>query len=278
MRNTNRMGLLSLPLTVWMVWFLLIPLILVTVYSLQSKGPYGGVIYTWSLEQFKRALDPLYANVFLQSLRLSLITAVSTLVIGYPMAWMMARSRSGVKHLLMVAVMMPFMSNFVIRAYAVKFLIGVEGPINHFLLGHGLINSPLFQGDPWSTIWYGMITNYLPFMVIPLYVAIEQFDYRLVEAARDLGAGPWQVFRKVIFPLTLPAILAGSTLVFVPAMGEFIIPDLMGGSRTMFIGNLIADQFLKTRDWPFGSALSVFLLAVMGAVLYLQALVSRRAK
>ena len=231
--------------------------------------------YVWNLHQFDRAFDPLYFKIFLHSLRLAFATTLSTLILGYPMAWVMARSRPAWKHFYMIAVMMPFMSNFVIRAYAVKFLIGTEGPLNRFLLSFGLIQTPLFQSDPAVAIWYGMVTNYLPFMVIPLYVAMEQFDYRLVEAGKDLGAGSWHVFSKVIWPITWPAVGTGMTLVFVPAMGEFIIPDLMGGARTMFIGNLIAEQFLKSRDWPFGSALSVLLLAIMGAVIAIRMIAAR---
>jgi len=160
----------------------------------------------------------------------------------------------------MILVMLPFMSNFVVRAYAVKFLIGVEGPLNIFFHTMGVIDEPLFLNSPNLVVWFGMVTNYLPFMILPLYVALERFDKTLLEAAKDLGARKWTLCRQIIWPLAKPAAVTGFALVFVPALGEFVIPDLMGGARTMFLGNLLAEEFLKARDWPFGSTLAVIMM------------------
>lgn len=275
MNGQRKTGLLAAPLTLWLGWFLVLPIAFVAVYSLQVKGPYGGVVYVWNLDQYRRALDPLYGSVIWNSIRLALWTSASCLVIGYPMAWTMARARSSLRHLLMVAVMMPFMSNFVIRAYAVKFLIGAEGPLSRFAMALGFSSMPLFQDRPDLAVWYGMITNYLPFMVLPLYVTLEQFDMRLIEAAHDLGANSLQVGLKVLWPLTRRAIATGVILVFVPALGEFIIPDLMGGARVLYFGSLVTDQFLKARDWPFGAAFGMMMLVCVGFVLLLQGILQK---
>ena len=164
----------------------------------------------------------------------------------------------------MLLVMLPFMSNFVVRAYAVKFLIGVEGPINRLLMDFGLIHMPLFLESPRLAIWFGMVTNYLPFMVLPLFVAFERYDLALIEAARDLGASWLQVCSRVLWPMTKKPVLSGLVLVFVPAVGEFVIPDLMGGGKTMYLGNLMTEQFLRVRDWPFGAAVCISLMVVIG--------------
>lgn len=149
-----------------------------------------------------------------------------------------------------------------VRAYAVKFLIGVEGPLNRFLMGLQFIETPLFLDSPKLAVWFGMVTNYLPFMVLPLYVALERFDTVVLEAARDLGANSWQSWSKIMWPLTRHAVVTGFVLVFIPALGEFVIPDLMGGAKTMYLGNLLAEQFLKARDWPFGAAICIIALGL----------------
>lgn len=275
MHNRRKTGFLTVPLTLWLGWFLVLPIVFVAVYSLQVKGPYGGVVYVWNLNQYRRAFDPLYGSVLWNSVRLAVGTSLSCLLLGYPMAWTMARARPAYRNLLMVAVMMPFMSNFVIRAYAVKFLIGAEGPMSRFVMALGFSETPLFQHRPDLAVWYGMVTNYLPFMVLPLYVTLEQFDMRLIEAARDLGANALQVGLSILWPLTRRAVATGLTLVFVPALGEFVIPDLMGGARILYFGSLVTDQFLKARDWPFGAAFGIMMLVCVGCVLLLQSFMQK---
>lgn len=266
----------ALPYMAWLLVFLLGPLAFILITSFQQKGLWGGIEFVWSGDNYRRVADPLYMHVLASSIELAASTALSCLVIGYPMAWFIARRSPVMRRSLLILVMLPFMSNFVVRAYAVKFLIGVEGPLNKFLAYLGLIESPLLMSDPTWVIWFGMITNYLPFMVLPLYVVFERFDAALLEAARDLGASSWRVWWTILWPLTKPAVIVGTTLVFIPALGEFVIPDLMGGGRTMFLGNLLADQFLKARDWPFGAAVCVSAVGLVGMVLGVLMYVNRR--
>lgn len=233
-----------LPPVLWFFVFLLAPLCLVLAYSLSRRGTYGGVLFELNLDNYTRAFEWIYLKIFLNSLFLALTTAVSCLLIGYPMACVMATATKGLRSLLMILVVVPFWTNFVVRAFAIKVFLGP------------LSDSPL-------AVWIGMVTNYLPFMVLPLYVSLEGFDFTLIEAARDLGASYWSSFWRVLVPLTKKGIVTGLVFVFTPALGEFVIPDILGGARTMLIGNLITEQFLKARDWPFGSALSLLMIAIV---------------
>jgi spermidine/putrescine transport system permease protein len=270
-------GLGAAPYMAWMLFFLLGPLVFVLMVSFQQKGLWGGFEFTWTLDNYRRVVDGLYLKVLASSVYLALMTTFSCLMVGYPMAWFIARQSPSMRKALLILVMLPFMSNFVVRAYAVKFLLGVEGPLNHFLMYIGAIRDPFLMADPTLAIWFGMVTNYLPFMVLPLYVVFERFDVSILEAARDLGAGSWRIWWRVLLPLTTPVILAGSTLVFIPALGEFVIPDLMGGGRTMFVGNLLADQFLKARDWPFGASICVSAVSVVALFVVMVKLLTNHA-
>jgi spermidine/putrescine transport system permease protein len=251
---------LAVPAFGWLLWFILIPIGIVGAYSFMRKGVYGGVVFQPSLENYQRIADPIYLKIYFNSLKLAVFTSVICLMIGYPMAFVMATCKRQLRPLLLVCVMIPFWTNFVIRAYALKVLLGVHGPISSVLYLFGLIHEPMPLTDNALSVWLGMITNYLPFMVLPLYVTLEKFDFTLLEAARDLGASSRQVITQILLPLTRPGLITGLLLVFIPALGEFIIPDMLGGARTMLIGNLITEQFLKIRDWPFGSALSALLM------------------
>ncbi len=265
--SLRRPPLLALPAMGWFMWFLLIPLGFVVVYSLSTKGLYGGVVYHFTFENYQRATDWIYLRIFWSSVKLATLTAFSCLVIGYPMAYVMATASLRVRSALLVLVVIPFWTNFVVRAYAIKLLFGEAGPINEFALAFGLIHEPIVFANSDLSVWVGMVTNYLPFMVLPLYVALEKFDFSLLEAAKDLGAPGWKILLKVLIPMTKPGIITGTIFVFTPALGEFVIPDLLGGAKTMLMGNLITDQFVKTRDWPFGSALSMLMILVVTASL-----------
>jgi len=260
---------LVLPALGWFLWFLLIPLSIVILYSFATKGTYGGVVFRFSAENYFRATDWIYLRIFWNSLKLASLTALSCLFIGYPMAYVMATSSARMRSLLLILVVIPFWTNFVVRAYAIKVLFGELGPVNQVALALGLVHEPIAMANSDFAVWVGMVTNYLPFMVLPLYVALEKFDFTLLEAAKDLGASSWHILSRVLIPLTKPGIITGLIFVFTPALGEFVIPDLLGGARTMLIGNLITEQFLKTRDWPFGSALSLLLILVVMASLTL---------
>jgi spermidine/putrescine transport system permease protein len=258
---------LVLPAMGWFLWFLLIPMGFVVVYSLATKGTYGGIVYRFSVENYVRATDWIYMRIFWNSLKLATLTALSCLLIGYPMAYVMATASARMRSALLVLVVIPFWTNFVVRAYAIKVLFGELGPVNQLAQALRLIHEPIIFANSAFSVWLGMVTNYLPFMVLPLYVALEKFDFALLEAAKDLGAPGWKILLKVLIPLTKPGIITGIIFVFTPALGEFVIPDLLGGARTMLIGNLITEQFLKTRDWPFGSALSLLLIVIVMASL-----------
>lgn len=271
--------MLILPAVGWFLWFLLIPLGIVLVDSLATKGTYGGVVYRWTTENYVRAADWIYLKILWNSFRLATVTALSCLIIGYPMAYVMATAPARMRSILLVLVVIPFWTNFVIRAYAIKMLFGELGPVNQLAMAVGIIQEPIVFANGGFSVWLGMVTNYLPFMVLPLYVALEKFDFSLLEAAKDLGAPGWKILFKVLVPLTRPGIITGTIFVFTPALGEFVIPDLLGGARTMLIGNLITEQFLKTRDWPFGAALSLLLILIVmfSLLVYLRASSQERA-
>ena len=259
----NRPPFLVVPAMGWILWFLLIPLSIVAIYSFSMKGTYGGVVFHFNLESYERATDWIYLRIFWHSLKLAFLTAIGCLFIGYPMAYTLATSSRVIRTFLLVLVVVPFWTNFVVRAYAIKVLLGEEGPICRLALSLGILQDPLLWSQSSLSVGLGMITNYLPFMVLPLYVALEKFDFTLIEAARDLGASSSRILTQILVPLTRSGIVTGFIFVFTPALGEFVIPDLLGGAKVLLIGNLITDQFLKTRDWPFGSALSLLLLLVV---------------
>ena len=239
--------------------FLVVPIAISGLYSFARRGTYGGVLFEYQWGNYLRAFDPLYLRVLWNSVELSVLTTVSCFLLGYPLAYWCATASLRLRPWILLGVVIPFWTNFVVRAYAIKVLLGMLPE------SWSLLNSPF-------AVWLGMVTNYLPFMVLPIFVALEKFDFSLIEAARDLGAPPRKVIIRILLPLTLAGSVTGAIFVFTPALGEFVIPDLLGGARTILMGNLITDQFLKTRDWPFGSSLAVLLiLTVVGSlVLYLR--------
>lgn len=252
------------PYVIWLTLFVFAPLILVLVVSFQEKGLWGGVEWVWTTANYARGVDPLYLSVLGSSTELAGMTAIICLFVGFPMAWYMTSLSNRLRAFALLLILMPFISNFVVRAYALKFLIGIDGPLNRFLAVVGLTREPLFLTDVKGAVLFGMITNYLPFMILPLYVALEKFDLYLIESARDLGANHINIFFKVIWPIMTPAVVTGVTLVFVPALGELVIPDLLGGGKSMYMGNLLSEQFLKSRDWPFGASLCICMMIVIG--------------
>jgi spermidine/putrescine transport system permease protein len=261
--------LLILPLAGWFLWFLLIPLSFVLVYSFATRGPYGTTLFHLNVENYLRATHLVYLKIFWNSLKLALITSASCLLVGFPMAYTMATASKKIRAMLLMLVVIPFWTNFVVRTYALKVLLAEHGPVNQAALYFGLLQEPFVFANSGFAIWLGMLINYLPFMVMPLYVALEKFDFSLMEAAKDLGASSWRGFWEVLLPLIRPGMVAGLIFVFTPALGEFVIPDLLGGAKTLLLGNVITDQFLKTRDWPFGAALSLLLLVIVMVSLFL---------
>lgn len=270
-RGRERVQLATLigPASIYLIFFFVIPLGIVFVYSFLRRGAYGQLIWEFTLSNYVRVFDPLYLSIFWRSVLLALAATVGSLLLAYPFAYYIARRPSArTRNLLLVLVMIPFWTNFLIRTYAWRVILGGDGPINSFLLWTGLINEPLTLLFTDTAVLLGLIYGYLPFMVLPLYAAIERLDFSLMEAASDLYANGWNAFRKVLLPLSMPGVIAGSILVFIPSLGAFVTPDLLGGAKTVMIGNLIQGQFLTARDWPFGSAISMILMAaVLGATL-----------
>ncbi len=257
-------ALLIFPAASFLVVFFLMPLFIVVAYSFLERGKYGGVVWSFTLENLQRAVDPLYFNTFLRSARIAGLTTVICLLIGYPLAYLIATQSDRRRNFLLLALMIPFWSNFLVRTYAWLTLLRTNtGLINVTLMGLGLIREPLpLFGNDFAII-LGLVYGWLPDMVLPLYAALSRLDPSLLEAASDLYAPGRRVFTRVVWPLTLPGVAAGSILVFIPSLGAFITPALLGGGKSLMIGNVINNQFLAAHDWPFGSALSTIMIGLM---------------
>jgi spermidine/putrescine transport system permease protein len=261
-------GLLA-PVTFWLGLFFLVPLLLILAYSFGTSGVYGGITLGFNPGNYLKVFDPLYLEIIVRTLVIALINTLLCLALGYPLAYFIVFRGGGWKNVLILLVMVPFWTSLLIRAYAWVVILGGNGLANKALQFLGITNEPLILIFTPQAVLMGMFYSYLPFMVLPLYAALDKFDTRLKEAAQDLGASRWHTFWRVTFPLSMPGVIAGSILVFIPSAGEFVIPDLLGGSRTVLTGNLIQNQFLQARDWAFGSALSVMLAVLMlGAIMF----------
>jgi spermidine/putrescine transport system permease protein len=226
-------------------------------------------VWEFSLDNYRDLLHPLYGRIFGQSLLMAGMTTGLCLALGFPLAYYIARLPPRRQALWLVLIMIPFWTNFLVRTYAWIFILRTEGLLNTLLIQLHLISTPLDLLYSNQAVLLGLVYGYLPFMVLPLYAAIERVDPALIEAARDLYADRWSLFRRVLLPLTKPGMIAGCVLVFIPSLGAFLTPDLLGGARSMMVGNLIQHEYLVARDWPLGSALSlVLMLMVMGSLLW----------
>ncbi|MGZ3774865.1 MAG: ABC transporter permease [Pseudobdellovibrionaceae bacterium] len=252
-----------LPSLLWFLVFILAPLLIVFAVSMASRGTYGGIEWSFSLSSYTHVFSETYAGILIESLKLASLTTFLCLVFGVLIAWAMSTARTSHRHFYVMAVALPFLTNLVIRIYAIRLLVGVDGPLQTLLTKLGVAFDPFALTHNKVLVLYGMVMTYLPFMVLPLYGAFEKFDFSLVEAAQDLGAGNWKILFSVILPNLKKALWSGSMLVFIPSLGEYVIPDLLGGAKNMLYGNLITEQFLKSRDWPFGAALSVTLMVIL---------------
>jgi spermidine/putrescine transport system permease protein len=244
----------------------IVPLAIVIVYSVLSRGAYGGVEQPWTLENYTRLIDPLYGAIFVRSFAVAAIATALCIVLGFPLALFIARSGAR-RNFYLGLVILPFWTSYLIRLYAWMFLLRDTGLINHLLESAGLIREPLPMLYSDGAVVLGLVYGFLPFAVLPLYATLERLDPNLLEAAADLGARPWEVLWKITIPLCAPGIGAASILVFVPCLGTYITSDLLGGSKTILIGNLVQNQFTTARDWPFGAAISVVLMGVALALL-----------
>ncbi|MFP4007813.1 MAG: ABC transporter permease [Spirulinaceae cyanobacterium] len=265
LENRKRLNLafLLFPGTLWLLLFFIIPLLIVLLYSFFERGTYGGVIGEFTLEHYQRLRNGVYWELLGRSVGLALFTTAICLLMGYPMAFFIATRSPRWRNTLLLLIIIPFWTNFLVRTYAWIILLRQEGVINVILQQLNLIDEPLnLVFTPFAVI-IGLIYGYLPFMILPLYATIERFNFALVEAAQDLGASDIKTFFRVVLPLTKRGIIAGSLLVFIPAVGAFITPDILGGAKGLMIGNVIQDQFLRARNTPFGSVLSILMMAVI---------------
>lgn len=261
-KNDPASFFMIVPTVLWLLVFLMIPLIIVVGISFMSKTPYGGVSMPLSFGAYTAAVKSDYVKVFVKSMWLALKTTLLCLILGYPLAAIIAKSSKRVKPWLVMLIMLPFWINSMIRLYGWMTLLRNEGIINSTLVSLGIIKAPLNMLYTDGAVLLGMVYELIPFAVLPLYTSIEKIDGSLLEAARDLGASKARVFTRVTLPLTMPGVFAGSIQTFIPALGLFYVSDMLGGGSSMYIGNLIKNQFLSARNWPLGAVMSLVLIVI----------------
>jgi spermidine/putrescine transport system permease protein len=260
--DARRGFLIASPALFYLILFFAIPLVIVFVYSFATRSSTGlTLLKGWNLDSYRRLWDPLVGEIAFRSLVLALTTTVICLLASYPLAYYMATRSARVRNVLFVLVMIPFWSNFLVRTYAWRVLLGSDGPLSQ--ISQALGGEPIRVLFTNTAVLIGLVYGFLPFMVLPLYAALERMDWSFVEAGRDLYATGWSAFRKITFPLSMPGVIAGSILVFIPTLGAYVTPAILGGARTTLLGDYIVSQFLAARNQPFGSALSFAVLAVM---------------
>ncbi len=272
-RQRLQLSILLGPATLFLLVFFAVPLGIMMVTSFLAPGLYGGVEWKFYPHNFGRILgfadpafeeyDPIYAVIFYRSLKIAAVTVVALLLVCYPAAFHISRLPDRWKNFCLFLITLPFFSSLIVRLFVWVMILRPTGLINETLLSIGAITRPLDMIYTDSAIVLGMVYVFLPFMFMPVYASIEKLDWRLVQASLDLGAGPVRTFCRVVLPLTAPGILAGSVIVFIPALGNFVVPAVLGGAKVMMLGNLIEGQFLAARNWPFGSALAMMVMAVM---------------
>jgi spermidine/putrescine transport system permease protein len=271
--------LLMLPGLAWLVMLLVVPCIVIFAMAFFERGVYGGIDYSAAtLANFRRAIDPIYLSILLDSGRIALTATVLSILLAYPAAYAISRARPRLQPALLVLVMLPFWSNYLIRTYAWMVLLNREGLINTLLTSIGAVSQPLDLLYNEFAVVLGFVYNYSPFVILAIYAALQRLDPSFAEASRDLGADAWLTFLRITLPLTLPGVAAGGVFVFVLSIGNFVTPDLLGGGRMQMVGNLIYDQFLTARDWPFGATLSMILIGIMLILLFIQALTAQGAR
>jgi spermidine/putrescine transport system permease protein len=255
-----------LPARLWMAVLFAAPFAIVFAYSLMTRGDIGGIEIPWTAESYRRLFDPLYLTILWRSFVMATLSTALCLLFAFPAALFISRATSH-RNLYLQLVMLPFWTSFLVRTYAWLFLLRDTGLINTVLQSLGLTHAPLPLLYNDGAVLLGLVYGYLPFMVLPIYATLERLDPALVEAAADLGARPISAVFRVIVPLSKPGIVAGSILVFIPCLGAYLTPDLLGGGRTVMVGNLVQNQFTTARDWPFGSAISMALMLIVTLLL-----------
>ncbi|EMC8143458.1 spermidine/putrescine ABC transporter permease PotB [Vibrio cholerae] len=252
----------------WLVLFVLIPNLMIIGTSFLTRDEANLIKFAFTFENYTRLLDPLYGKVMLHSFYMVIVATLICLVIGYPFAYIVAKMPEKWRPFMLFLIIVPFWTNSLIRTYGLKIVLGTQGILNQALMSLGLIDAPLRIMFTETAVMIGLVYILLPFMILPLYSAIEKLDGTYIEAARDLGANKFQTLVRVILPLTMPGIIGGCLLVLLPALGMFYIADLLGGAKNLLIGNVIKSQVLNARDWPFGAATSIALTLAMAIMLY----------
>ncbi|EOX1570826.1 spermidine/putrescine ABC transporter permease PotB [Vibrio cholerae] len=252
----------------WLVLFVLIPNLMIIGTSFLTRDEANLIKFAFTFENYTRLLDPLYGKVMLHSFYMAIVATLICLVIGYPFAYIVAKIPEKWRPFMLFLIIVPFWTNSLIRTYGLKIVLGTQGILNQALMSLGLIDAPLRIMFTETAVMIGLVYILLPFMILPLYSAIEKLDGTYIEAARDLGTNKFQTLVRVILPLTMPGIIGGCLLVLLPALGMFYIADLLGGAKNLLIGNVIKSQVLNARDWPFGAATSIALTLAMAIMLY----------
>lgn len=256
--NKNKKSLAAYPYIIWSAIFIIVPLLMILFFSLTIDTDTG---YQFSLENFQRLMHPLYFKIFGRSLLLAVLSTVVCLLIGYPVAYIVSNMPENKRNLVIMLFILPMWMNFLLRTYAWLPILGKNGIVNNFLGIFGIEPIQFLYTN--GAIILGMIYNFLPFMILPIYTVLSKIDTNLINAASDLGANKKQIFAKVIFPLSIPGVISGITMVFMPAVSTFVIPRLLGGGKDMLIGNVIEQQFTTLSDWHFGSALAIILMILI---------------
>jgi len=256
--------------------FVVAPVALVMSYTLFRRGRFGGVVHEVSLDNFIRAFEPVYRGVLVDSVVIAGLATVFAVLLGYPAAYAIAAMPARWRNLCLVLVLVPFWTNFLIRTYAWIVLLSGQGVINDALVSLGLVQERLTLINTRGAVVVGLLYTYLPLMILPVYASVARLDGELREAAGDLGAGRVRTFTDVTLPLSLPGVVTGCIFVFVPSMGNFVIPELLGGGKALMVGNLVRDQFLVARNWPFGATLALVMIVVLFLLFALQSVVARR--
>ncbi|MGO0062485.1 ABC transporter permease [Brevibacillus fluminis] len=263
MNRTKKLALLMLtPSLLWLILFMVIPIVLIAFISFTTNDGYGGIVYQFSTDSYAEAFDSLYFKIFARSVFWAFLVTASCLIVGYPFAYYLAHTKKW-KNALLFLVIIPFWTNLLIRTYSWTILLKNDGVINSFLQMLGVIAEPIKMIYTPFAVIIGLIYGFLPFMVLPLFTSIEKLEHTYLEAAEDLGAKPMTAFFRVTVPLTMPGILAGCLLTFIPALGIFVVPDLLGGAKTMMIGNVIRDDFMVNMNWQLGAAVSIVLTVLV---------------
>ncbi len=267
--------LLVTPGLVYLTVFVVVPVLLVGAYMFATRGRFSGVEWSFTLENFSRALEPIYLKVLADSLLVAGLATALAFLIGYPTAYAITKLPPRWRTVALVLVVVPFWTNFLIRTYAWIVLLNSQGLVNRALVALGLVDAPIELLYTTGAVVVGMVYAYLPLMILPLYAAIQKVDPELLEASANLGATRARTFWSVTFPLTLPAALTGAILVLVPTMGNFVIPELLGGGKVSMVGTLVRDQFLRARDWPFGAVLAMVLIVLLVVLFLVQSDIAR---